>query len=158
MDTNQKENDFIIQNGKLSPAALKRKTELENNPASRTDHMAYLPDMEQISSDIRDKVLAAMNAYEPDKYTARDVLAALPTTAAVLRTLRHCSPLPQNRFWKKWHSAPSVKRVTTSVILPTFSHRSTLQITVKITVFTAVLTAITIFTENSFPWKKLSMK
>ena len=27
MDTNQKENDFIIQNGKLSPAALKRKTE-----------------------------------------------------------------------------------------------------------------------------------
>ena len=29
MDTNQKENDFIIQNGKLSPAALKRKTELE---------------------------------------------------------------------------------------------------------------------------------
>ena len=77
MDTNQKENDFIIQNGKLSPAALKRKTELENNPASRTDHMAYLTDMEQISSDIRDKVLAAMNAYEPDKYTARDVLAAL---------------------------------------------------------------------------------
>ena len=77
MDTTQKENDFIIQNGKLSPAALKRKTELENNPASRTDHMAYLPDMEQISSDIRDKVLAAMNAYEPDKYTARDVLAAL---------------------------------------------------------------------------------
>lgn len=77
MDTNQKENDFIIQNGKLSPAALKRKTELENNPASRTDHMAYLPDMEQISSDIRDKVLAAMNAYEPDKYTARNVLAAL---------------------------------------------------------------------------------
>lgn len=77
MDTNQKENDFIIQNGKLSPAALKRKTELENNPASRTDHMAYLPDMEQISSDIRDKVLAAMNAYKPDKYTARDVLAAL---------------------------------------------------------------------------------
>ena len=77
MDTNQKENDFIIQNGKLSPAALKRKTELENNPASRTDHMAYLPDMEQISSDIRDKVLAAMNAYEPDKYTACDVLAAL---------------------------------------------------------------------------------
>ena len=65
---------------------------------------------------------------------------------------------PQNRFWKKWHSAPSVKRVTTSVILPTFSHRCILQITVKITVFTAVLTAITIFTENSFPWKKLSMK
>ena len=35
---------------------------------------------------------------------------------------------PQNRFWKKWHSAPSVKRITTSVILPTFSHRSILQL------------------------------
>lgn len=158
MDTNQKENDFIIQNGKLSPAALKRKTELENNPASRTDHMAYLPDMEQISSDIRDKVLAAMNAYEPDKYTARDVLAALSHDRCSIEDFKALLSPAAEPFLEKWHSAPSVKRVTTSVILPTFSHRCILQITVKITVFTAVLTAITIFTENSFPWKKLSMK
>ena len=40
--TNQKENDFIIQNGKLSPAALKRKTELENNPDVYKRQSLYL--------------------------------------------------------------------------------------------------------------------
>lgn len=39
--------------------------------------MEYLPDMEQIESDIKDKVIEAMNAYEPDKYTENDVLQAL---------------------------------------------------------------------------------
>ena len=39
--------------------------------------MEYLPDMEQIDSDIKDKVIKAMNAYEPDKYTENDVLQAL---------------------------------------------------------------------------------
>lgn len=39
--------------------------------------MEYLPDMEQIDSDIKDKVIEAMNAYEPDKYTENDILQAL---------------------------------------------------------------------------------
>ena len=39
--------------------------------------MEYLPDMEQIDSDIKDKVIEAMNAYEPDKYTENDVLQSL---------------------------------------------------------------------------------
>lgn len=43
----------------------------------RTNHMEYMPDMEQIDSDIKDKVIEAMNAYEPDKYTESDVLLAL---------------------------------------------------------------------------------
>ena len=43
----------------------------------RTNHMEYLPDMEQIDSDIKDKVIEAMNEYEPDKYTENDVLQAL---------------------------------------------------------------------------------
>jgi 2-iminoacetate synthase len=71
------ENQFIIKNGKLSEAALKKKTTLENNPQSRTNHMEYMPDMEQISSDVRERVLTAMNEYNPDIYTASDVLAAL---------------------------------------------------------------------------------
>lgn len=44
---------------------------------NRTNHMEYLPDMEQIDSDIKDKVIEAMNAYEPDKYTENDVHQAL---------------------------------------------------------------------------------
>ena len=43
----------------------------------RTNHMEYMPDMEQIDSDIKDRVIEAMNAYEPDKYTENDVLQAL---------------------------------------------------------------------------------
>ena len=43
----------------------------------RTNHMEYMPDMEQIDSDIKDKVIEAMNAYEPDKYTENNVLQAL---------------------------------------------------------------------------------
>lgn len=44
---------------------------------NRTNHMEYLPDMEQIDSDIKDKVIEAMNDYEPDKYTENDVRQAL---------------------------------------------------------------------------------
>lgn len=43
----------------------------------RTNHMEYLPDMEQIDSDIKDRVIEAMNAYNPEKYTENDVLQAL---------------------------------------------------------------------------------
>ncbi|MCD8026646.1 MAG: 2-iminoacetate synthase ThiH [Clostridiales bacterium] len=43
----------------------------------RIDHMKYLPDMEQIDSDIADKVIEEMNSYDADKYTAQDVKTAL---------------------------------------------------------------------------------
>ena len=39
--------------------------------------MAYLPDMEVIPSDILDKVIADMDNYDYDKYTAQDVQTAL---------------------------------------------------------------------------------
>ena len=71
------ENQFFVDSEYLSPEALSRKHQLETDPASRTDHMAYLPGMERIQSDVMDKVMAQMGAYEPDQYTARDVEAAL---------------------------------------------------------------------------------
>ena len=43
----------------------------------RIDYMAYLPDMEVIPSDILDKVIADMDSYDYDKYTAQDVQTAL---------------------------------------------------------------------------------
>lgn len=43
----------------------------------KTNHMEYLPDMEQISSDIKDKVIKVMNEYNPEKYTESDVKTAL---------------------------------------------------------------------------------
>lgn len=39
--------------------------------------MKYLPDMEVLDSDLLDKVLAEMNSYDYDKYTAQDVNTAL---------------------------------------------------------------------------------
>ncbi|MEY8353293.1 2-iminoacetate synthase ThiH [Lachnospiraceae bacterium 54-53] len=44
---------------------------------SRTDHMAYLPDMEVLQSDIQDCVTQAMEAYDYDKYTTGDAKRAL---------------------------------------------------------------------------------
>ena len=54
------ENNYFIDSDKLSGSALKRKHELENNPSARTNHMEYMDGMEQIKSDIRDKILSAM--------------------------------------------------------------------------------------------------
>lgn len=42
-----------------------------------TDHMKYTDDMEAIDSDIMDRVIAEMNSYNADSYTAEDVKEAL---------------------------------------------------------------------------------
>ena len=70
------ENQFFVDSEFLSPEALKRKHELETNPASRKNHMEYMPGMEIIKSDIRETVMAHVEEYDYDKYTARDVRAA----------------------------------------------------------------------------------
>lgn len=75
MDNDNKQ--YFIDDETLSPAALKRKHELETNPACRTNHMEYMPGMEQIKSDVMQKVMEHMKSYNPDHYTARDVRAAL---------------------------------------------------------------------------------
>ncbi|MGN0268266.1 MAG: 2-iminoacetate synthase ThiH [Lachnospiraceae bacterium] len=71
------ENQFLVDSEYLSPKALARKHQLENDPSSRKNHMEYLPGMEQIESDIREKVISQMQEYVPENYTAQDVKAAL---------------------------------------------------------------------------------
>lgn len=71
------ENQYLIDSDYLSPEALAKKHRLENDPSSRTSHMEYQPGMEQIHSDIREKVMTRMAAYRPEQYTAKDVAAAL---------------------------------------------------------------------------------
>ena len=71
------ENQFFVDSTYLSPEALEKKHRLETDPSSRKNHMEYLPGMEQIQSDVRDRVMEQMNAYDYSKYTAKDVLAAL---------------------------------------------------------------------------------
>ena len=70
-------NDFFIDSANLSEAALEKKHRLENDPSSRKNHMEYMPDMEQIDTGIRDKVMEQMESYDYSRYTARDVRNAL---------------------------------------------------------------------------------
>ena len=71
------ENQFFVDSEFLSPQALAKKHRLETDPSSRKSHMEYLPGMEVISSDIRDKVMSQVDTYDYDRYTAADVKAAL---------------------------------------------------------------------------------
>ncbi len=43
----------------------------------RINHMEYLPDMDVIDSDVMDKVISAMEEYDYNKYTGKDVRRAL---------------------------------------------------------------------------------
>lgn len=71
------DNNYFVDSEKLTENALKRKHELETNPASRTNHMEYMNGMERIESDIFNRVIAGMNGYDYSVYTAADVRAAL---------------------------------------------------------------------------------
>lgn len=72
-----KENQFFIDSDKLGEKALEKKHRLEQDPSSRKNHMEYLEGMEQISSDIMEKVLREMDSYDCDSYTEADVRRAL---------------------------------------------------------------------------------
>ena len=71
------ENQFFVDSGHLSQAALEKKHRLETDPSSRKSHMEYLPGMEIIESDVCRQVMSQMESYDYSAYTARDVRAAL---------------------------------------------------------------------------------
>ncbi len=71
------ENEFFVDSDKLSERALEKKHRLENDKSYRTNHMEYMDGMDQIKSDIRDKVISEMNSYDYSRYTAADVKRAL---------------------------------------------------------------------------------
>lgn len=74
---NEETKVYFIDSDTLPEEALKRKHALEQDPSTRTDHLAYLPGMEILDSDIKDKVLDNMNTYDYTSYTQKDVENAL---------------------------------------------------------------------------------
>ncbi len=68
---------YFVDSDKLPPKALERKHRLEQDPSFRTDPMKYMEGMQAIDSDIKDKVRAAMDHFDYDSYTAKDVQRAL---------------------------------------------------------------------------------
>lgn len=57
---------------------------------NKTNHMEYMPGMEQIDTSVRDQLVSAMKSFDPDSYTAADVRAALDATN---RTPEHFAAL-----------------------------------------------------------------
>lgn len=68
---------FFVDSPFLSGKSLEKKHKLETDPSCRTNHMEYLPDMEQIDHEILNKVISQVHKYDCTKYSAKDVKAAL---------------------------------------------------------------------------------
>ena len=66
---NEENQVYFVDSDTLPPAALERKHRLEQDPSFRTNHMEYMKGMEIIQSDIKDKVLKAMDEFDYDAYT-----------------------------------------------------------------------------------------
>ena len=52
------------------------------------NHMEYLDGMENIGSEIQDKVISAMNEYVPEKYTDKDVINALESDVCTVENYK----------------------------------------------------------------------
>ncbi len=74
---NEENQIYFVDSDKLPAAALERKHRLETDPSFRTDHMKYIEGMEQISSDVMEKVIRQMNEYDYYSYGEEDVKRAL---------------------------------------------------------------------------------
>ena len=74
---NEENQVYFVDSDQLPPEVLARKHALENDPSVRSDHMKYLADMEIIDSDVKDRVLQAMDEFDYNSYTAADVERAL---------------------------------------------------------------------------------
>ena len=74
---NEENQVYFVDSDKLPAAALERKHRLEQDPSFRTNHMEYMEGMQVIQSDIKEKVLQAMEEYDYMGYTAADVERAL---------------------------------------------------------------------------------
>lgn len=82
------ENQFFVDSEFLSSAVLKKKHRLETDPSSRTNHMKYMPGMEQIHSDIQEKVMSQVSSYDSSEYTAKDVRTALQHETVTLEDFK----------------------------------------------------------------------
>ena len=60
----------------------------EHNAEERCNHMTYMDDMEQIPHEILDKVVAEINSYKAEDYTASDVLRAIESDSCSLEDFK----------------------------------------------------------------------
>ena len=114
---------------------------LEDQKKNRIDHMKYLKGMEDIGSEVLDKVVSEMEAYDYDKYNEADVRRALAhseRTPEDFRALLSPAALPLLEEIAQAAQVETRKHFGNSVYM---SLRSTLQTTVRIIVFIVDSTA-----------------
>ena len=140
------ENQFIFDAENLPQKILEQKHRLENDPSARINHMEFLPDMEQINSDVREKVLAQMI-----KPLSNMKIAQSTTSKLYYR-------LPPLLILRKWLNVQKLRRVSTSAIPFISLRRFISPITAKIIAFTAVLIVITKFVALSSRIKRLNTR
>ena len=102
--------------------------------------MKYLPDMEVLDSDIMDRVVAEMDAYDYDKYTAADVRAALSHEYRTLEDFKALLSPAAQPFIEEIAQAAQLETRNTSATACACLHRFTYQTTAKTTVSTVVST------------------
>ena len=124
---NEENQVYFVDSDTLPPAALERKHRLEQDPSFRTNHMEYMKGMEIIQSDIKDKVLKAMDEFDYDAYTAAEQLLT----------------------WNRWLGRQKKTRKIILEILSIFLHLFILPTTVRITAYTADSTVTTTSAERS---------
>ena len=141
--------EYIIQWDDMTPEAKEKKERLEQDPSFRTDHMAYMEGMDQISTDIRDKVMSQVESYDEKVYTAADVQAALAHDVCSIEDFKALLSPAAQPFLEQMAEKLLWSVATISATVCIFSHRFILPITVKIIAFTVVLIVITIFTARN---------
>ena len=100
------EKQFFVESNKLSSKALEKKRRLENEPSYRKNHMEYLPGMEEIKSDICQKVITQMELV-------------------LSKILKLCFLRRQSLFWSRWRKELMQKRQNGLEIRYTFLLRYT---------------------------------
>lgn len=71
------DNRYFVDSERLSERALEKKHRLEQDPSCRQNHMEYMEGMERMDSDVMERVLGEVKAYDYTACTDADVRRAL---------------------------------------------------------------------------------
>lgn len=71
------DNRYFVDSERLSERALEKKHRLEQDPSCRQNHMEYMEGMERMDSDVMERVLREVKAYDYTACTDADVRRAL---------------------------------------------------------------------------------
>lgn len=116
----------------------------EHQKEARIDHMVYLPGMEALKSDITKQVVEAMEAYDYDSYTAKDVRCALAKRNRTPEDFAALLSPAAEPFIEEMAQCAKVEKENHFGNSVCFLRRSISPIIVKIIVSTAGLTVITV--------------